>query len=378
MPFEEVRPLFLAEYVKAHSWRRVATKRDSITVFSHPEEDRYEQIIIPRDTEVDDYRERISDAIATMATFEQRDPFEVFQDVVNRESDILRFVWEGQDTRSGSIGFLSGGGLLEGVKRALLASACSVISPDCYHPRLSRSEADQFLAASRLQHTQRGSFMIAISCPMDAVDHTPGLWEDIPFTRKVTMLLMRSLHRLVRAIEFDQLESLFQNENSQESPLSTNLCDAILRMQPERTESLRLGVSWASTHPIPADAGIVNEVCIRREYASKIENVRDRLRPTTLPKHPLFVGTVEALNGVMGTDGQRCGEVTLQVIHEGELIRVRVDLSAEQYKLADQAHMSGIFVQVEGTLVAGRRIHRINPLHHFSSLPLDTGANHAR
>lgn len=371
IPQEQVKtisPQSLIEYAKARGWKRVQTKNQDIAVYSHPDSNRLEQLLIPRDSTLDDYVERIYDAIVKLATCENRsDSFEVYQDILTQNSDTLRFVWEGPDTASGSIGFLSGVDFLEGAKRSLLSSACSVITPSTYHPRLSRSEADQLLTASRLNHTQRGSFVISISCPLDAVDTEPSSPKELPFTRQVTELLMRSLHSLVVSIESDQVDSLFQNRD-QAPLLSANLCDAILRMQVEQIESLRLGVSWASSLPQPDESVVPRSVRIRREYTNIIERVRDRLRPPTQPESHLFVGTVETLNGAIGSDGRRSGEVTLRVMHEDELVRVRIDLGPEQYAQANTAHMAGSFVQIQGILSPGKRVHRITHLDRFTLL----------
>lgn len=61
----------------------------------------------------------------------------------------------------------------------------------------------------------------------------------------------------------------------------------------------------------------------------------------------------------MGADGQVQGEVTLLLLHEESPLRARADLSPEQYRTANEAHMAGGVVAVQGILHRGRRVHRL-------------------
>src|SRR5205807_5516419 len=108
-------------------------------------------------------------------------------------------------------------------RKALLAASCSAVQPQTFHPRLSRTEAEQLLQACRLGQTERGSFTAVIACPIDAVGPQallpklmplfegqtgpvagagaePPLVSPEPFTRRTTSLLMRSVARIVQGI----------------------------------------------------------------------------------------------------------------------------------------------------------------------------------
>jgi hypothetical protein len=150
----------------------------------------------------------------------------------------------------------------------LRASACSVIQPQAFHPRLSRVEADQLVKACRMAQTERGSFIVKVACPLDVVgpESTPTPLFDLidepepepikyvamePFTRQVTRLLMRSFNRITHAIDSDKTASLLLDEPGQ-PVLSANLCEALLAMQPTGDRS-RLAVqsTWSSSIPPP-------------------------------------------------------------------------------------------------------------------------------
>jgi hypothetical protein len=235
---------------------------------------------------------------------------------------------------------------------------------------MSRSESAQLLEACRLGQTEQGSFIVKIACPLSAVDRRPS---EIPFARKTTELLIKSAHRIVDAIERDQVDSIFE-ESSHLPMISSNLCDAILQMQATKENaSLTISAQWASVLPEPTQsADLPAEVKFNPDYFDVVEDIYLRLRPSEGDSVSVFVGTVETLNGDIGEDGQRFGEVILYLFHEDEILRVRVTLTAEQYAIADDAHMNGTMVVVKGTLRRGRRVHRITELQSFEPLRSST------
>lgn len=324
----QVRPQSAIEYAKSRKWIRVQTKRDNVAVYASPIEGSYTQVSIPRESSFDDFPQRMLEVIESFSRAEGRSFIEVMHDVMQPEADTIRFAWEGGEADSGSIGLSASVDLLEGAKRALLSSACSVLTPARHHPRMSRAEAETLVEASRLNHTEHGSFVLAVTCPVWAVDSQLTLTDDRPFTRKVTMTLMRSMDRLVKAIELDKEDDLYNDVIGDLPPVSANICDAILLMKPDRNDALRISASWAPVLPLTTSEVVPQMVRIRKDYVDAISRIRDRLRPQVAPKSNIMVGTVESLNGDAGDDGRRCGDVSLEILHEGELVRARVELDS--------------------------------------------------
>ncbi|MCK4660557.1 MAG: hypothetical protein KAV82_13635 [Phycisphaerae bacterium] len=335
-----------------------------MALFTHPKSD-IEQLIVPLHI-TSDYGRRIAEVISILAEMESRPALEILNDLLIPDADVLRYRICSPDAESGTLPLEEGISLLEGAKRSILAAACSVVKPSSYHPRMSRTEAEQLLYSCTLGQTERGSFTVAIACPLRAVESdTPLLDNCDPFTRQTTTLLIRSAGRLVRAIEADKVDTVYQ-ENEKQPVLSANLCEALLRMQPSHKQSsLSLSITWARTLPNPEQQKYPQTITFRQEYFPIVEDVYRRLRPSEGPKVDLFTGMVDALNGSMGEQGRMEGEVTLLILHEDETVKARVDLNPNQYEIADKAHMSGGPVAVKGVLHRGRRIHRIREIELF-------------
>jgi hypothetical protein len=69
----------------------------------------------------------------------------------------------------------------------------------------------------------------------------------------------------------------------------------------------------------------------------------------------------------MGRDGKRSGEVILSLLSsDGEQVRVRANLDAQQYEQADEAHMTdGALVKVTGKLHPGRQPGQLSDIKSF-------------
>lgn len=137
------------------------------------------------------------------------------------------------------------------------------------------------------------------------------------------------------------------------------------------TTILNVGFDWSRLHPPPEDA-LLRPVRIQRDYFPRIEEVRRELRSVETNQVDTFIGTVERLEGEMGQDGRRAGVVVLSLLlaDEGESVRARTVLSADDYALAHQAHVTnGSYVRVTGCLRPGRQPRQLTDVTAFQVLP---------
>jgi hypothetical protein len=139
------------------------------------------------------------------------------------------------------------------------------------------------LSSCRMGQTERGSFNVAIACPVRAVEAGEGSDSEEPFVRRATRVVMGSARRLVSAIESDDLDAL--DEVSEGEPaLTSNFCEALLRMQPpEERSTLILSCTWAPGLPLSSPEVAPAEVAFRREHFPAIERVFQKLQPAEEP-----------------------------------------------------------------------------------------------
>lgn len=370
-----VDPTRLQEYARATGWRQEPRLgRGQTAVFEWPES-REQQFAIPIDRGLQDYELLMAQSIAAIARHEERAAAEILAELLLPSSDILRFGESSPAAAAGDVPFEHGLALLNGAKKTLLAAACSVIRPVSFHPRMSLADAEQFLQQCRLGQTERGSFVLTVACPLDAVPSEPNLFDGRPFTRQVTGLLMRSLHLLAIAANARNLDDVLRKDDvlhkSEDEPiLSANLCEGLLEMAPEGHGSvLRVRAEFSRLlHSQLPDARPPTEVQLTTDVFQKIEYLAKRLRPVHVPQSQILVGHVETLNGRPNMENRPEGQVTLRVISpETDLLRARVELNADQYAVADKAHMENLPVSAKGILrQTGRTSFQIDQLSDFA------------
>jgi hypothetical protein len=364
---QAVDPQNLRVYALATGWARAGIVGRSFAVFSHPDDD-LDQVLVPLNVFAPDYGRRIGDAVQVLAEREKRPAQEVLRDLLQADADVLRFRIVSSEASRGTLPLEEAIDLLDGAKQALLAAACSVVAPNRrHHPRLSRAEAQDMLAACRMGQTERGSFTVTVSCPIQAVEGEAEDSEGAPFVRKATQVLMSSAQRLLSSIDDGDLAAVEQAPEG-EAAVTSNFCEALLNMQPPQERScLAISCAWAPSLPMPSSR-IPGEVHFRQEHFPALEKIYRRLQPAEEPRPDLFAGYVDTLNGEMGAEGRIQGEVTLLLLHEEAPVRARVDLSADDYKVANEAHMAGGVVAVRGILHRGRRAHRLTDVSDFQRI----------
>lgn len=362
---KSLKPREVRAYASANGWIRKPQDFGGLAVFDHSERE-LTQLLVPMESGSNDFPVRMLDVAQRLSELEERSILEIANDLLNPDADTVRFRIS-DPSISSDLSLLKGIEILDGARKSLLAAAHSILAPVQYHPRLSRREAKEFVDQCRLKQTEHGSFVVAIACPLDAVD-ADGLLEGIDsFTRQTTKVLMESLDRIESCIEADQEASLTLVENGK-VPISANLCDAIAKLEPPSERGfVEISTTWASTKP---NGNMPKRKVVRfaEDHFNVIRDVGTRLRPNHEAEVASFAGQVETLDGDLNEAGRRYGEVVLDLLVENELVRTRVQLEPDDYAVADAAHMNGKPVIVRGELHRGRRTHRLSKVTKFETV----------
>jgi hypothetical protein len=362
-------PVRVRDYVQATGWVRLPALDDGkVAVFVDPDAE-LDQLLVPLRRDLGDFNPRMAEVVAYIAQREKRPALEVLYELLLPPADLLCFRESGPAVGPIDLLFDHGVQLLAGVRKMLLAAACSVIRPEPLHPRSNLPEAEQFLQRCRLAQASQGGFAVTVACPLDAGPGTPKRFEE-PFSRRVTALLLRSLDRLARAFEAgDPNLALVGAEN--EPVISANLCEGLLEMTPEgEGSSLTVTAGWARSLPPPAGESLPGSVRLRREDFARLESLVRQLQPAHQPQRQALLGVVETLNGRRNAGGQVEGEVVLTILDpEGETLRARADLKAASYAAAAEAHLRALPVSLQGVLHRGVRAHRIEDVTEFMVYP---------
>jgi hypothetical protein len=366
----KVQPLELQTYARGTGWDRIDGISGEIAVYRKLFGGQIEELIVPQNPQFSDFLRRIAEAIDVVSKVEARSGTEILHDLLIPPSDVLRFRIASHLTDAGTVPLNDGLSFMAGSRKALLATACSVVQPQAFHPRLSRNEAEEFISNCRLGQTERGSFVATFVCPINALgveSNDQGLLFPLApaetFTRKVTGTLMKSVSAIVAAIDADNIARVVTPAPG-ELQISSNLCEALLEMQPTGAESvLQISSSWARTVPLTTD--VPPTVRIRKDYFPIIEQIERELRPRPEPTEGKFFGRVAKMFGAE-KDGRMQGDVEFLFLWDNEqLVRARLDLSPDDYEVACEAHKRNLMASVTGILFQAPRLNRIRDYREF-------------
>ena len=232
----------------------------------------FEELIIPQTRDFADYASRMGEALDILARYERRPLQEVITDLLLPPADIVRFRLDDRRTAGGVIPLLAGLSFYDGTRRALLSAACSVLQPQAFHPRLSRTDAEQFLESCQMKAEPPSSFLATLVCPLadapnqDELSLSGSDESHAPFTRRAVLYLIRSVDSLVSAILGGTEDDLLKPVTDPRTPVvSANLCEALTAMRPEgERSSLEIIPTWSRNRPMLYTAP--SRVTIRREF----------------------------------------------------------------------------------------------------------------
>lgn len=368
---ENIAPTDLRDFLKARGWTLVeeALRHRQYALRNSAYARR--ELAFPMDIEAPDYAESVANVLEKLAALTGQRASTLRASAQDAKDDVLRLRIHAPGATESGLPLSFAAAIVRHTTNLLKAAACTVLRPRLHHPKLSLSEATQLADRVRFGHTQSGSFVLQVACPLHAVEAHSA--PNTTFVREVTTSLHRALDRLTRAIEVDRLGALVEDLKRSDTPaLSANLCDALAGMHDEVVgNSLDLGFEWSALLPV-TDPALRQTVRLQRDYFARIDEVRRELRAIERPDEGPFIGTVERLEGEMTADGRRSGDVVVSLLlpDQDETVRARVTLSADDYAKADSAHMTNnAYVRVSGRLRPGRQPRHLTDITSFELLP---------
>lgn len=354
-----VRPLQVRDYLKYTGWSVHENSGFDEYIFWNPLYKR--EIHFPIDETDPGYLDSLEFLYSKIQSIRNISYRAIYEEITSIDSDMLmlRMITTGDEPK---ISLESAEKSISAIDKLLRASASTIRKPQINYKRMAFVESTRLLQETKLEQTAIGSFVLRISCPVRSMEDEAQLplgLEDKSFVRLAFENVHDSTALVVRAIVSDQTDLLVEQMRNADTPsLSANFCDALALVAEASDRTSEMQFRWSPLISRPESKTIK----ISSEYTSRLQELSSRLRDENLVVEEVFVGTVERLDGQIGQDGRRSGEVILALFQSDETsaVRARADLNADQYILADEAHMSGdTFVRVKGKLSPGRQPRRL-------------------
>ena len=364
---EAIRPPDVQQYLIHNGWRRLGEPKNDVARFERETDRGPLQAEVLLDPSFADYVRRTGELIESLSRLEDRPVLAVLEDLLTPPADVVHLRVASDGVKSGWIPLDDAIRLREAQKQLLLSIAHSVLEPRAHFARLSQSQAVALLAECREGPTTRASYATSILVPVSpAVGQVPLL--DDPYPRRVTRLLMSALVETSRIVDAADPEALL---GGAAGGLSANFLAALAALRPSGERSfVEIGVRWSRARaapPLPRSKVRLGEgVFLMIEEASR--TLRERTPTPGMELEGFVVALVRETN-----DPGRGGTVTIATQIEGRpgTSKVRMELAAEGYRKATEAHQQGGRVKVLGTLVKEGRGWLLREPSGFDVLPSD-------
>lgn len=351
----KLNPLAVAKYLSDTKWILYPVKRKDIKIFQYKEENFFEQITIPLDKTLRDYKYTMYDAICKIAYIEKKTVEQLMLYLLNPNTDILKIRLDKKEVESGNILFDDAIQLYDNAKKLLAAAALDVINPKKIHYGRIDEPVQKFLSQCRFGQTEIGSYVVSVVCPFAELTETEGYRQLSIFsdeeqcanslTRRVTNRLMTNVAMIKQSIDDGDLESLVNPENS----ISANFYEALngLDLHAEDT-TVELMAEWAPT--VRRNRCKCNRVSVTNDYYEPIKSVIGKIKGYTNERTEI-VGKIKDLKAAPVIDNRKSGVIV--VVYVGDNARaksVTVKLDREDYDNAVMAHQHGKAVKLVGDL----------------------------
>ena len=101
----KLNPLAVTKYLSETNWELYPIKRKDIKIFQYKKEDFFEQVTIPLDKMLRDYKNAMYDAICKIAYVEKKSVEQLMLYLLNPNTDILKIRLDKKEVESGNIMF---------------------------------------------------------------------------------------------------------------------------------------------------------------------------------------------------------------------------------------------------------------------------------
>ena len=367
----------LTDYLGQAGWTRVdEDRRTTLWRLSHSEVD----VVLPVAQEVTDYADLVGQALRALSYVERRLPSEIMADMTFGGADTLA-VRLTPDAPPGEAPLELACAAVEGLRSLVVASASALITDSLVLPQRRPARAEAYAKQARLS-THSGSFVLSLSLPLrDSYgEHSSSdedeeavliprseLPENDPFGRRVTDRLATT------ALAAAELADLV---NAGDKPIS-----AFGAARPHAANATEL----AALASLGGPSLDLYELRIARSPLTRV-----RQEPTLASISPgrqrVFAEASEFLRTKQPRAGVTVsglvvrlarakslgpGEVVIHGVDDdsGSTRRFHVELTAEDYNRAFEAHKQGWHVYVQGDLeVRGTRL-SLRRLSSFGVVP---------
>jgi len=356
----DVSAIEIRDYAQSMGWELVREAlKDGLFVLNSPNGDNT-QLIFPKDSDVHEYPEMAFMGLKRLSDYYRKNVINLVEEIREVNDDVICLRYYSENKVVNSISFEEAFEAIAATRQMILSAASSIVNPTIYHPKLNRTEPQELIKKTKFRHTQEGSFIIKIAIPFEPVKRPDNLLPFIsdhsekPMGRQTVELISLASKEIIETIDSNTIPQLYQQQSELDKPfISYNFCDSLVKIFDEERElPFELIFNWSKTSLLGnIRPNVPGRIAFPFSYKGKLEELKGYFAPKIKELSDTFYGTVEALNGEIGIDGFRSGEVVFALLIETDIVRARASLNSEHYMIAIRAHERvGTYIMIRAKL----------------------------
>lgn len=376
----KLNPLAVTKYLTETNWELYPIKRSDIKIFQYKKGGLFEQVTIPLDKKLRDYKNAMYDAICKIAYVEKKSVERLMLYLLNPNTDILKIRLDKKEVESGNIMFDDAIRLFVNTKKLIAATALDVINPKKTHYGRINKPVQKFLSQCRFGQTEIGSYVVSVVCPFVDFSETEGYKQLSIFsdeeqctnslTRKVINRIMTNVAVIKQEIDDDNLESL----PNYDSPISSNFYEALNGLSTSAKDTtVEFMAEWSPM--VQSNRCQCNRISVTNDYYKPIRTIISKIKECTNERMEIvdeieelkmapfignreygtmermeIVGKIVELKAAPFIDNREYGTIVVYVGDNARAKSITVKLDREDYDKAVAAHQHGKAVKVVGDL----------------------------
>ncbi len=338
----------LEVYLELNNWTETRSFGLGKVWIKRIQNEEYE-ILTPKKRMLDDFVERISDALHTLSVVEKVNPEEILAKISSVSTDVVRVRVVGPSTTDGQIPLANGVELIKQTYDMILSAACGEITKKAVYPGRKYEQAMKYIAGVRLGQTEVGSYVVTAHSPLPQSDQRSIVndAEDL-FGRRVLKQFSKALSAVhtasAQALSQGNLESF---NTIVESGVSANLCEAIAGIRShDPSANVVIDLDWAPSFDPPTELPKHFEFSVAQ--IPILQQAAEKMRESDVVEDFELKGWIMRLEREAPSGTGRVIVVSSNEDYENK--HIRIELSGEDYVRAINAHKAYHVIRCKGSL----------------------------
>jgi hypothetical protein len=346
----------LRAYLQHKQWFEDGKIRSVATIW-HRQDNEDAEVVLPL-SYVKDYRQRMRDALASIASFEERAVTEVQNEVKRLFANVITIRVVHDDTNDGTIPINDGVLLIAKAKDLLSAAARSLYAKRKQFTRGAPKEAKEYLETLLLGQTEVGSYIVNVIAPVQTVAVGPEMVTTIPLAQAIMSSLVTGLSALEKATAtYEEKGDLGAFDEAVLAGASSNMCDALLGFSGEKhNRTFEITVTAA---PRPLFEIKPSKFVFESKHVEVLEKATGYYKGDYILPERRLTGYITKLSR---PKDETSGTITIDSTVGDVERKVQVELTGDDYHQAVVAHDSSKMVRVDGDVhIKSKSAQLLNP-----------------